>query len=508
VGAVKRRVVWLPSLRFALILVVILATTAPHAATAAPESGWIESGDTVLRIDLALLNDAGVIRLPVTQWPMPRAALEWAMRDAKDHLAVNAAVADALARTRTRVSARPSTVMLEAGAIAGRAGLLRDFDAFGREDAEIFGRGTYSSGRFSAALKIAGVLKPADGQELRADGSHATLALGNWLLSAQTLDRFWGPSHESSLILSNNARPMPTFVVERAVPRPFESRWLDWLGPWRFSFGVGRMESERSDIDSPLFMSWRVTIMPFKDIEVGFSRTAQFCGRQQICTGSSFVDLLIGNDNPGFDATLETEPGNQMAGFDIRWASPLGELPYAVYGQMIGEDESSYLPVKYLSQFGAEVWKPLPDGALVMGFLEYADTTCSSNRSPPIFNCAYTQQNLFNVEGYRYRNRVVGHTLDSDAEVYSLGATLTSRGGDLWSITARSGELNRDAGVDLNNTVSTSRAIYRGLDLGWRGNLLGSPVSVDLGADYRRPEGADREIEVHGFVGWRYEFDE
>jgi hypothetical protein len=490
----------------ALLVTALAVVPFAHAQAAAPGSDWLEAGDTVLRVDLALLNDAGVIRLPVTQWPMPRAALAWAIGNAKDHLAVNAAVVDALERTRLRVSPRSRGYGLDVAATGGRGGLLRDFDAFGREDAEVSARAVYSGDRFSAALRVSGVPDPADGQELRADGSHATLALGNWLVSANTLDRFWGPSHESSLILSNNARPIPALMVERAVPRPFESRWLDWLGPWRFSFGVGRMESERVDIESPLFLAWRVTIMPFKDIEIGFSRTAQFCGREQICTASSFVDLLIGNDNPGFDATLETEPGNQMAGFDIRWASPIGEMPYAIYGQMIGEDESSYLPVKLLGQFGLEAWKPWRDGTLIMGFLEYADTTCSSNRSPPSFNCAYTQENLFNVEGYRYRGRVVGHTLDSDAEVYSMGATLTKPEGELWSVTARSGELNRDPGVDPNHSVITSRALYRGLELGWRGKLLGAPVSVDLGADYTRRDGAEREIEVYGFVGWRHEF--
>ena len=35
-------------------------------------AGWFESGDVMLRNDLLLLNDAGVIRLPVGQWPMPR----------------------------------------------------------------------------------------------------------------------------------------------------------------------------------------------------------------------------------------------------------------------------------------------------------------------------------------------------------------------------------------------------------------------------------------------------
>jgi hypothetical protein len=30
-------------------------------------------------------------------------------------------------------------------------------------------------------------------------------------------------------------------------------------------------------------MAWRVVVMPFKKIELGFSRTAQFCGEELEC---------------------------------------------------------------------------------------------------------------------------------------------------------------------------------------------------------------------------------
>jgi hypothetical protein len=52
------------------------------------------------------------------------------------------------------------------------------------------------------------------------------------------------------LILSNNARPMPTLMVERAEARPFESRWLNWLGPVAFSSGFSQMEERSRDIDA------------------------------------------------------------------------------------------------------------------------------------------------------------------------------------------------------------------------------------------------------------------
>jgi hypothetical protein len=296
---------------------------------------------------------------------------------------------------------------------------------------------------------------------------------------------------------------MPTLEVERASARPWESRWLSWLGPWRFNFAVSAMEGEREDIDRPLFMASRFVVMPFKDIELGFSRTAQFCGEQLQCDLSVFGNLLVGNDNVGIDATPENEPGNQMAGFDIRWASPIGSWPYAVYSQMIGEDESSYTPAKYLAQFGAEFWKPTVDGGLLQGFAEYSSTTCSANTDRgPYYNCAYTQ-GRFNVEGYRFRGRVIGHTTDNDAETYSLGAIYSTPGGDLWSATARLSSLNHD-GVDRRNTVSAQPTDYLALELGWKGELFGEKISFDLGAE--QIEHADPEVQLFGYISWRHEF--
>ncbi len=486
----------------ALALLAALTWQAPAGA----DAGWFESGDTQLRLDLQILNDANVIRYPLNQWPIPRAALIHALANAKDHVATNTSVIAALARVRGRLTPGDSTrTRFSAVARGGDPGLLRDFDSIAREDAEVGGGFAFDAGRFSASLNVVGVADPADGQEIRADGSQVTVQWGNWLLSANTLDRWWGPGHEGSLILSSNARPMPTLMVERAAAMPFENRWLNWLGPWRFSFGISQMGEDRQDVASPLFMAWRVAIMPHKDVEIGFSRTAQFCGDGRPCDLSTFWDMLIGNDNPGFDSTTQTEPGNQMAGFDIHWNSPIGTLPYALYGQYIGEDESSYLPAKYLGQLGIEAWKPFARGDVLAWFAEYANTTCSAlSSSGPYYNCAYNQA-AFDVEGYRYRGRVIGHTTDNDAESYAVGAKYTAVNGALWSLTGRFARLNHD-GYDARNTVSSGPADYTALEFSWRGKIFGESVSIELGAEVYEPEGGSRELEPFGFIGWRHDF--
>lgn len=493
--------------RAAWLLAAGLAASLP-AAGADADAGWLRSGDTRLRMDLALLNDAGVIRLPVTQWPMPRAALKYALGNAKQHAATNAAVELALERVRARVEESSGAPAFGAALRAGQAGLWRDFDTVGREDAELEGIFSAESGRFSADAHVTAVADADDGRRLRPDGLQVSAHVGNWLVSAHMLERWWGPGHAGSLILSNNARPMPTVMVERAEAREFGSSWLRWLGPWRMSFGISRMEEEREDIDAPLFLAWRVVVMPFHDVELGFTRTAQFCGEQLECNLDVFGNLLAGNDNLGFDATPENEPGNQMAGFDLRWNSPLGNLPYAFYGQYIGEDESSYLPAKYLGQIGLEMWKASPEGDLLQFHVEYTNTTCSGlSRSQPYYDCAYNQ-GRFNVEGYRYRYRVIGHTTDGDSESFVIGADYSRANGELWSLSARTARLNRDGfeDSDSRNLVSPTRADFASIEAGWRGKLLGQSVSVQMGVQSFEPEGQERDVDVFGFVGLEHQF--
>ena len=173
---------------------------------------------------------------------------------------------------------------------------------------------------------------------------------------------------------------------------------------------------------------------------------------------------------------------------------------------MIGEDESSYAPAKYLMQLGAEVWKPMADGALLQAFAEYTSTTCSANTSRgPYYNCAYNQ-GLFNVEGYRYHGRVIGYTTDRDAENYSIGASLTTAGGDLWTVTARTSRLNRDDFGDVRNTVSSVPADFHALELGWRGRLFGERFDVNLGVQSLEPAGGERDVRPFGFVRWNHAF--
>jgi len=123
------------------------------AESQAADAGWFASGDTQLRLDLQLLNDAEIIQLPVSYWPLPRAAVRYALSSVKDQYAINSAVAAALERVRRRViDSSVDGARFDTGVRGGRPGLWRDFDTIAREDGEISAGFDYANGRYSVGI--------------------------------------------------------------------------------------------------------------------------------------------------------------------------------------------------------------------------------------------------------------------------------------------------------------------------------------------------------------------
>jgi hypothetical protein len=429
--------------------IIVFASLMLACGSAAYAQGFfLPAGDKRLRDDLSLLVDEGVVNLPVNEWPLARRDVEEALRPVDGSEMHDFALRNVLSRVRaaTAMSGGASGWRIhEIEVSGGRPGLLRHEGTLGRENGELTTRGGATTDRYNITLAATGVIDPSDGKEIRFDGSDISIQWGNWIFSVNQMDRWWGPGKDGSLILSTNARPMPAVSLDRVRSLPVDVPVLKWLGPWRFSGFLGVMENERSDVDRPLFMGMRLVFKPAPIFEFGMSRTAQFCGKGRRCDLVTFGRMLIGDDNRGIRGLPDdpdAEPGNQMAGFDVRIVSPFNSLPVAIYGQEIGEDNSSTgIPERYLALFGAESWFLLRSGSVLRSHLEYANTKVKWYNSDIEYDVAYTQ-GIF-TEGYRYWGRNLGHTTDGDSESVSMMVSLTTGGGSRWSALVRRGRLDR-----------------------------------------------------------------
>lgn len=467
--------------------------------------------DLRLREDVALLADEGIIELPSNTWPIPVADLQRAVnRAALDNIS-DLALSAAYARVRTALSLSGEMAdwkVREFAVAAGRAGLFRSYGTPSRENGEVTVRGGAATERYGIVLKASASIDPNDGKHLRFDGSELAFRLGNWVVGANLRDRWWGPGYDGGLILTTNARPMPTLSIDRVRSEPFDLPLLRWLGPWRFSAFLGVGENKRPDVERPAFLGMRLTFKPNQITEIGLSRTAQFCGRGRDCGLNAFWRVLIGRDNRGIRGLddPDKEPGNQMAGADIRLVSPFKSIPVAFYAELIGEDNSSTgIPERYLGLFGGESWFMLNSGSLVRSRIEYANTKAKWYQTRDNYNIAYHQR-IFSA-GYRYFGRNIGHTTDSDSETASIGISLSSVSGKRLGLLMRHGRLDRCCTVDPHNTVTAGPSRYRSFELNWEGEFGTHGLAMQIGHEKQWPRTAGNANGLFGFARWRKNFN-
>jgi hypothetical protein len=337
-----------------------------------------------------------------------------------------------------------------------RPRIIRSFENTPRGEGEATAKLAWLGERFAVNLQATYVHNPFDGDEVRPDGSYAGVALGNWMLTVGWQDRWFGPGRDGSLIMSSNARPTPGIAIQRNLSTPFETRWLSWMGPWTLTTFMTQLDDER-EVNDALLFGVRGSIRPVRGLEIGISRSAQWCGEGRPCDFSTFVDLLLGNDNRGVNVSREDEPGNQLGGIDIRWALPKG-IPIATYMQWIGEDGRGGGGAigSWLRQLGLEHWGTIA-GLSHRTHLEVTDTMCqeggfgNGGEKP---NCAYGH-GVYRT-GYRYKSRSLGHATDGDSLSYSIGSTLVQSGGQTWNISLRYMDINRKGDPDPRHSLSAT----------------------------------------------------
>ena len=267
----------------------------------------------------------------------------------------------------------------------------------------------------------------------------------------------------------------------------------------------GQMEQERA-VPNTKFFGFRLNFRPLPSLEIGLSRSAQWCGDGRPCDFDTFIDLLLGNDNVGSGGVSPgTEPGNQLAGIDFRWALTPLNLPLALYGQFIGEDEAGGFPSRYIGQVGIEGAGSIGQGWSYRWYGEASATTCNFYESPEGFNCAYNH-GIYET-GYRYRGRVVGHGADNDAAIATLGVLLIDRDEHSWQGLVRIGKLNRGGVPDPANSLTPVSQDVLNVEL--IHNRIFSFGQLEFGVGYERFDGnsaVQSSNEARGFIQWRSDY--
>ncbi len=409
--------------------------------------------DFTARRDLQALIDSGKLNAITNTWPLPWRTLTEQLSQL-EHSDLPPYLIQAKLRLEQQAKRFTQPTPPQANTLSlqthSQPHLISHFGSNPHAENSAQASFAWSQTYFSGQLSINAVESDIDHQHYQLDDSYIAAHLGNWVFGLGTIDQWWGPGWQSSLILSHNARPIPGVFITRNSQAPFTSPLLQWLGPWHLVSFMGQLESDRT-ISDALLWGMRLSFAPSQHWEIGLSRSAQWGGKNRPKSFDTFWDLLIGEDNfESSDPGKATEPGNQLGGIDIRFHAQAGQGSYALYTQWIGEDEAGGLPSRPMGLIGMSVTVPLHKAPMTT-ILEYQDTALDSYKSNEIFNSGYNHS--IYTTGYRHRGRVIGSSFDNDTRALTWAALFNTSPSWAWSLWLTHLDANRD-GAAANNTVS------------------------------------------------------
>ena len=446
-------------------------------------SPWTATDDYRLRASLQQLNDAGVINTVTTSWPIHWTDIERSLEkgelDQIERLGSGSLslalsyVRKQLKKNKSHKSDRPLTYSDYEVSLSNTTELFRAYGDSQMRDAQVAITHEWARNSVSAGLTVLYASDPYDQAHWRLDGSYLSATVGNWNLAVGATERWWGPGWQSSLILSNNARPIPAVSISRIQSIAPKSKWLSWIGPWHMSSFIGQLESDRS-ISKALLFGMRLTFKPIPSLELGFSRAAQWGGKGRSQSFGELVNVFVGKDENQVGG-----PGNQLGGFDARYSWMAASFSQSVYGQLIGEDEAGLLPSKYIYIVGSEINGISIENYQLSIFLEYADTLSGRIVRDERPNTAY--EHSVYTTGYRYHGRVLGSSFDNDSRGLTFGGLLVNAKNNLWKFSISQLNLNED-GLVRGNQVSKTHHKMQHVTVSHQ--RLVRAITVDLGIEW------------------------
>ncbi|MDV6316884.1 capsule assembly Wzi family protein [Idiomarina sp. HP20-50] len=195
-------------------------------------SVWIEANDVELRNSLIVLAESGLIKTPIQQFPitwkslLPELdALELRKLSAPQQLALRhvrhqLAQAQNGPKTRWYIAATDSEQV------------VKDYGDDTYEEGKISLSRTLHGTHWAARIQVNYRQDPfEDDNNKTLDGSYLAYNLNDWSFSLDSLPLRWGPAEHSSLLFSNNARPMPKIRIDYAPDYPPAG-----MNPFKLSF--------------------------------------------------------------------------------------------------------------------------------------------------------------------------------------------------------------------------------------------------------------------------------
>jgi hypothetical protein len=184
------------------------------------------------------------------------------------------------------------------------------------------------------------------------------LNFNNWQVTFGQQSLLWGPGDGGSLDLSNNARPIRMFHINRIAPLELP-HFLSWLGTMRTEFFFGQLTGHEfmltpsgpvgqygQSLDPQPFMHGQlISFQPTPNFEFAFYRTTIFGGPGYPLTFRRLISSLFTTGNS--PAGSADKPGKRTSGLDFSYRLPYLRNWLTLYADSLTYDEFS--PIAYVN---------------------------------------------------------------------------------------------------------------------------------------------------------------
>jgi len=360
-----------------------------QAASAEP---WINTENLSLRSDIEILSDIGVIRVPITTYPLMWAGIikDIDNTDIQEVPATYKTVYWRVKKSGKAALLNKSKRLLTAF-VASSEQTFRSFGDSVRGKAVLTASSTNLNKRFAWNMQVNRVSNPLDGDSFNYDGSYVAAIWGDWIASVGKVEKWWGASWDSANLLSNNARPPVGLTLNRNYSNASELSVIKWLGPWSLTGFISQLEDTRR-FERPILSGISFSFKPLDSIEASLRATA--------ISGGTTEHYRL-----NFDAKI-------LTAFDLRWRLPVPSVPVSFYLSLMDEGIENKFST---SLFGLSGNINVFDN----NWRVFVETTETFPGGVSEYNRTYEDRVYAN--GYRLNQRAIGSTYDNDSQVTSLG---------------------------------------------------------------------------------------
>lgn len=171
--------------------------------------------------------------------------------------------------------------------------------------------------------------------------TYVAASVAGWNLAFGKQSLWWGPGEGGPLLFSDNAEPIYMFRASRIEPSTLP--WVfHWLGAMKWDFFVGKLSGNEFP-PRPLLHGETISFKPTPNLELGFSRTAEFGGVGRPLTAGAFFNSYVGFFQSSALYAANDNPGKRTGGVDFSYRVPYLRNWLTVYSGSLSDDDPSPL---------------------------------------------------------------------------------------------------------------------------------------------------------------------